>query len=394
MNREDDFELRMAEWLEEGPIGAPDRCVAAAIEHARTHPRRRFLRSVSWRSAMDSMHLAPVTPRHSNNVGRAFAVGLAALVVVAVGVVSGAILLGSGGREPAPGGVVVPAATWTAAPTPVPTPSPVVVTGSNTVDVTEPGTDTTVGGVEQIRGMVLAGPTRNSDPRVSGPATVHVNIDIRPDQSADLWGTATIAGPDGTWTGPFAGFVEAGYTTHRMAAVMRGTGAYAGLQYRYTQTGTDGTNFTSTGVIEAAAAAPAGAQPASEATVTGTETCNSGSLQPGGSETTVDGVTQTRLVESSCTEYMADPRLSGDSTRTVNGDTQPDGSGTWWGTSEMTNAGGSWTGVWSATSDATGRWTITWLNVGSGGYEGLQYRATLTGTGNANQVTGTVGPIS
>ena len=39
-----------------------------------------------------------------------------------------------------------------------------------------------------------------------------------------------------------------------------------------------------------AAAAPAGAQPASEATVTWTETCNSGSLQPGGSETTVDGV--------------------------------------------------------------------------------------------------------
>ncbi len=394
MNREEEFERRLAEWLEEGPFEAPDRPVAAAIEHARTHPRRRFPRSISWRSAMDSMHLAPVTPRHSNNVGRAFAVGLGAVVVVAVAVIAGTVLLGAGGHRAVPGGAVAPVATWTPAPTPVPAPSPVPVTGTNTVGVSDSGSDVMAGDVEQIRGMILSGPTLNSDARVSGPATVHVNIDIRPDQSADLWGTATIEGPDGTWTGPFTGFVEAGYTTHRMTAVMRGAGAYEGLQYRYTQTGTGGQSFTSTGVIEAVQRETGGTARAAVVAVTGSELCTNGALLPGGSRTTVDGVTQTRLLGSTCWESMSDPRLSGESSRTLNGDSQADGSGTWWGTSEMTSADGSWTGVWSATTSAAGFWKITWVCLGSGAYAGLQLRATAVTRAADLQVTGTLGPVN
>jgi len=47
MIRDDDFSLRLAEWLEEGPFTAPDRGVDEAVAHAWAHPRGR----VRWRSS-------------------------------------------------------------------------------------------------------------------------------------------------------------------------------------------------------------------------------------------------------------------------------------------------------------------------------------------------------
>lgn len=110
MNREDEFELRLAEWLEDGPLAAPDRAIKAAIEHARAHPRRRLLSAVFRRSAMSDIHAAPGAPRRILHAGRAFAVGLAAVAVLAIVFVSGAALLAN--RQPATGGLG-PAATPT-----------------------------------------------------------------------------------------------------------------------------------------------------------------------------------------------------------------------------------------------------------------------------------------
>jgi hypothetical protein len=398
VNPEDDFELRLADWLEEGPFVAPNRPVSAAIEHARAHPRRRFLRSAPWRSAMDSTHVTPLAPRHSNNTGRVLAAGLAAVVVVAVAVVSGSVLLGGGGHEAVPGGVVAPGASWTPAPqsTPAPSPSPVAVTGTNTVGTADAGTDTTVGDVEQIRAMVLSGPTTNSDPRVSGLATVHVNIDIQPGQSAVLWGTATIEGPDGAWTGPFTGLIEKGYTIHRIASVLKGTGAYAGLQYRYTQTSTDGGTFDSSGVIESIPASEPGESITAPIGISGSEQCGSILLGTYGTSTRAGDVLQTRNGTVSCYEFASDDRASGSSTRTINQDERPDGSATWWGTFEIENAGGTWTGAWTGTVDSKANVSIVGAAIGSGGYAGLQYRLGATMAGDAAEftVTGSISPVA
>jgi hypothetical protein len=43
----DGFELRLAEWLEDGPFVAPERGVRAAIAHAQRHPHTRFHRPLS-----------------------------------------------------------------------------------------------------------------------------------------------------------------------------------------------------------------------------------------------------------------------------------------------------------------------------------------------------------
>ena len=394
MNREDDFELRLAELLEAGPFEAPDHVVSTAIEHARTHPQRRLLRFASWRSAMDSMHLAPVTPRHSNNLGRAFAVGLAAIVVVAA-IALGATLLGRGGTTPAPGGIPAPVATPVSTPTATPTPTPVAVTGTGYCGG-QGGTETQVGDVEQIRGLVLGCSTTASDPRVSGWTAVHVNIDIHPDQRAELWGTTTITGPDGTWTGPWVGFIEKGYTTHRMASVLRGTGAYAGLQYRYTQTSEDGANTVSSGVIEPIPVFEASESVTGRLAVTGTESCSDVALGSTSTSTVVGGATQVRNASVHCIEYSSDPRVASiSSTRTYNHDDRGSAGVTTWGTSEVDNAGGTWTGVWSGTADANGNGTITWISIGSGGYSSLLYRATVSVSSESGvlTVTGAIEPI-
>jgi hypothetical protein len=397
VNREDEFELLLVRWLEEGPLTAPDRPVAAAIEHARTHPRRRFSRSSLWRSAMDSMHLAPVTPRHTNNLGRALAVGLVAIVVVATTIVFGTSLLGrGGGTGAAPGGAVAPAATAT----PAPTSTPVAVTGTDTGSVSTQGTDTQVGDVEQMRGWTLYGLSAMSDPRVSGATTVRLNEDIHADQSADIWGTETIAGPDGTWVGTWTGLIDEGYATHRIAAVLKGTGAYLGLQYRYTLTGTsaaDGVHFNTTGVVASMPSFEATAPVTARVTVTGTESCSDVQFGTTGSVDSVGGVDQMRNGFVSCTESMSDPRVNAEpnSTRGFNSDTYPGGLSNMWGTLEIPNAGGTWYGVWTGTVGADGNTAITATAIGSGGYAGLQYRVRLSSTSTATYptVTGVIEPV-
>jgi hypothetical protein len=114
VNREDEFELRLAEWLEAGPFSAPDHAVEAAIRHAQAHPRRRLLSAAFRRSAMNETHAAPVVRRRFLRVGRAFAAGMASIALVAILVVSGLALLAP--RQTNTGGPG-PAAT------PTPTPS-------------------------------------------------------------------------------------------------------------------------------------------------------------------------------------------------------------------------------------------------------------------------------
>lgn len=64
MIRDDDFALRLAGWLEEGPFEAPARGVEAAIAHARAHPRDRARWELPWlrsrRRSEDGLPPVPV----------------------------------------------------------------------------------------------------------------------------------------------------------------------------------------------------------------------------------------------------------------------------------------------------------------------------------------------
>ena len=117
MTREQQFEQRLADWLGDGPLGAPDRVIDTAVAHARAHPRRRSLLGGLWRTVMDRIQPAPVIPPARRSRTRAFAtVAVAAVVLLAI-IGGGALLLNQ--RS-----VNQPAAVPTAAPTPAsPTPA-------------------------------------------------------------------------------------------------------------------------------------------------------------------------------------------------------------------------------------------------------------------------------
>lgn len=101
-----DFDRVLAEWLDEGPHRAPDRPVALAIEHARSHPRRpdpfAFLKGEVMSSRPRYAALQP-----------AWMLLILGLLLAAVA----AFVVGSRPSDP----VVVPP---TSTPAPVATPSP------------------------------------------------------------------------------------------------------------------------------------------------------------------------------------------------------------------------------------------------------------------------------
>ena len=87
--------------------------------------------------------------------------------------------------------------------------------------------------------MILECRGAASDPRLEGLQRVTVSVDMRADGSADIEGTFTITTASGAWYGDWTGSIAIGYTTHRMSGVLTGSGAFAGLEWRYDQIGTE-----------------------------------------------------------------------------------------------------------------------------------------------------------
>ena len=105
--RDSDFDALLAEWLEDDPFVSPAAPVEAAVDFARTHPRRRdwlaFLRRDAMSTTTTGLRLV------------AIAVAVAALLVFAIG---GAVLIGSGpdpSPTPMPSATAIPTATPVAA---------------------------------------------------------------------------------------------------------------------------------------------------------------------------------------------------------------------------------------------------------------------------------------
>ena len=104
-----DFDRVLEEWLHEGPNRAPDRPVELAMDHARSHPRRR--------DPLGFLRPDPMAP-HSRGLG----IGLRlALMLAVLALLLAAVAIGVGGsRQPS---VVVPDPSPTTSPSTSPTPS-------------------------------------------------------------------------------------------------------------------------------------------------------------------------------------------------------------------------------------------------------------------------------
>ncbi len=121
MTHEQQFEQRLADWLEDGPLDAPDRAIDAAVAHAHAHPRKRRLLGGPGRTVMSRMQPAPFPSSSHRSWVTAFAT-IATVAVVALAVVGGGALLLN--RSPANQPVGAAGATASPAPTAAATPAP------------------------------------------------------------------------------------------------------------------------------------------------------------------------------------------------------------------------------------------------------------------------------
>ena len=104
--------------------------------------------------------------------------------------------------------------------------------------------------------------------------------------------------------------------------------------------------------------------------VYGMASCN---VTWGTTTTGADGTAHVRGGLVQCTHASNDPRVSGTEESSFNGDGWANAAIVLWGTSRITNQGGTWEGTYTgANSDATGDIVIWWFK-GTGEYAGLSY---------------------
>ena len=113
MSAPHDLDRRLDDWLQDGPSRAPERSIAAALEHAAAHPRRRDPLAILRRDPMGSGGSVAAAPRWVPLVA---ALGLLLVAALAVATV--------GGLFPQPL-VVPPLPSTSPAPSVAPSPSPV-----------------------------------------------------------------------------------------------------------------------------------------------------------------------------------------------------------------------------------------------------------------------------
>ena len=93
-------------------------------------------------------------------------------------------------------------------------------------------------GVSHVQGRSTTFTVDASDPRLAGDLTlVYAVEEDLSDKSARIWGSESLVNPDGAWIGPWEGTWDAGWTTHRWKGTVKGSGDYAGLEYRFTTIG-------------------------------------------------------------------------------------------------------------------------------------------------------------
>lgn len=144
------------------------------------------------------------------------------------------------------------------------------------------------------------------------------------------------------------------------------------------------------------------AAPTGPATVSGSQRCE---IRVTGARIySQDGVDELRGQVEACEDVVSDSRVTGTQIRHVEAwlfapdAVDADGSSDYYGNLEISNASGRWSGSFVATfsgqsTDRPGR--LSWIVVGSGGYQGHVYRATVTTTGDGvRSIAGSIETIS
>lgn len=88
------------------------------------------------------------------------------------------------------------------------------------------------GDILQSRDLVWQYQFHSTDPRLDGTFEQVINYDLRPDGSADMWGTGTLTNAGGTWEGPWTGVIARNGGIHYLLQTFTGTGGYEGLVYK------------------------------------------------------------------------------------------------------------------------------------------------------------------
>ena len=127
MSAPHDLDRRLDDWLQDGPSRAPERSVAAALDHAATHPRRRDPLAVLRPDPMGSGGFVPAAPRWVPLVA---ALGLLLVAALAVATVGGllpqqpVVVPPLPSTSPAPSVTPSASAVQSSTPSPVPSRSP------------------------------------------------------------------------------------------------------------------------------------------------------------------------------------------------------------------------------------------------------------------------------
>ena len=361
MSRHVDIEQRLADWLEEGPGEAPDSPIAAALAHARAHPRRRWSVAGHWRTFMSGTNMSQVKPG-APQAGWLYAA--AAVLVIVVVVAGGYGILQSTNPGAGIGGPASVAPTATPRPTATPSPMAIAVTGSEDCRQMQEATTVVVDDVKQSRGYEFECTAKNSDPRLAGEGTASLNWDDYPDGTEIMWGTRVITNDGGSWRSVWNVKTRTDATTMAFPAVFVGEGGYVGL----------------VAALDVVVAVPgpgsfSGVVVPAPPTLIGHETCVTDNA---GTETPLEGFTAYRGVRMTCTDTMSDLRVSGTGRNEISIDMRLDGSADIKGTYVLSTEDGTWEGYWAGTVDegyTTHR--VESLLVGTGAYEGLLYRLNL-----------------
>jgi hypothetical protein len=107
----------------------------------------------------------------------------------------------------------------------------VLATTTDMVELQD-STQTEDGDILQARDLVWQYQFHATDPRLDGTFELVINYDMRPDGSADMWGTQTLTNDGGTWEGPWTGVIARGRGAHYTLQNLTGTGDYAGLIWK------------------------------------------------------------------------------------------------------------------------------------------------------------------
>jgi hypothetical protein len=173
MSAPHDLDRRLDDWLQDGPSRAPERSIAAALEHANTHPRRRGALAVLRRDPMGSGGLVTAAPRW---VPLAAALGLLLVAALAVATVGGlfpqqpVVVPPLPSTSPAPSVGPSASAAPSSAPSPVPSASPATARVDLVDDI---GGHAYVEITDDSRTLVRARSGQHSE---AGPATGDIGV--------------------------------------------------------------------------------------------------------------------------------------------------------------------------------------------------------------------------